>query len=131
MIGSTPDWQPTAQLRIGEVLTFYIPIHKKSWNNPEDILLPSKCASVLKFHTHLPAWHQLAIEQKSTTVGLIMYKHSTCTKLCHFAFEKTVEKLPNPWGNTRKFWTHPPLSLRKFWTHFLLSFPCLTTETKR
>ena len=59
-------------------------------------------------------------QNKPTAIGLIIHKHSTPTKLCHLACEKTVAKLLNPLGNTTKFWTHLPLS-----------FLCLTPKTKR
>ena len=62
----------------------------------------------------------MASTSKSTTIGLIIYRHSTRTKLRQLAGEKTEGKLPNPCGNTRKSWAHLPSSF--FW---------LTPETKR
>ena len=56
-----------------------------------------------------PGYDQLAIEQKSTTIGLIIYKHSTRTKLRHLAREKTGGKLPNPWGNKEILDSSPTL----------------------
>ena len=38
------------------------------------------CASVPKSHSHHPGWHRPSIEQKPTTIGLIIYKHSRSTK---------------------------------------------------
>ena len=46
------------------------------------------------------------MEQNPNNIGLIIYKHSTSTKFRYLACNKTEEKLPNPWGNTRKSWTH-------------------------
>ena len=57
---------------------------------------------------------------KTPINGLIVYKHSTRTKLHHLTRETTQGKLRQPWGNTSKPWTHLPPS-----------FPWLTTETKR
>ena len=48
---------------------------------------------------------------KTTTIGLIIYKHSALTTLHHLACGMTEGKLLHPWGNTRKFWTHLPPSL--------------------
>ena len=84
------------------------------------ILLPWNCASLLKPHSHHPEQHQPPIEQKPTTISLIIYKHLTLTKFRQLTIEKTVGKLPSSWGKTRKFWSHLPLL-----------FPWLTLETKR
>ena len=42
------------------------------------------------------------MEQKSITIGLIIYKHSTRTKSRHLTCEKTVGELRNPWCNKRE-----------------------------
>ena len=38
----------------------------------------------------------------------LIYKLSTSIKFRHLARDKTKGKLPDPWGNTRKSWTHLP-----------------------
>ena len=83
----------------------------KSWNNRGDISLPSNCASVLQT---TPRVTSTSSRIKTTTIGLIIYKHSARTTLHHLARGMTEGKLPHPWGNTRKFWTHLPPSLPWF-----------------
>ena len=60
----------------------------------------------------------MASTSKSSTIGLIIYKHSTRTKLRHLAREKADGKLPNHCGNTRIL--DPP--------HFLI--PLINTRNK-
>ena len=38
------------------------------------------------------------VEQKATTIGLIIYKHSTCTKLCHPWSQKDCGEAPKTLG---------------------------------
>ena len=50
--------------------------------------------------------HQTPIEQKPTTIDLIIYKHYTHTKLGQLAPGSSEGKLSHPWSNKRKSWTH-------------------------
>ena len=68
----------------------------KSWSNTGDISLPLNSAIVLKSHTHHPEQHQFPIQQKPTTISLIIYKHSTHTKLHHFDCSRSEGQLSNP-----------------------------------
>ena len=52
------------------------------------------------------------MEQKQTTIDLLIYKHFTHTKLHHLALEKAEGKLPNTWGNSGKSWSHLPALFR-------------------
>ena len=83
----------------------------KSPNNPGDIHFT---ATVKVFSNPAPNYQSTIDSQysKNQSPGLIIYKHSTRTNLPHHACKKTLEKLTNPGGNTRKFWSH-----------FLVSFP--------
>ena len=86
-----------------------------------------KCSQILH---PLPRQHQLPIEQKSTTTGLIIYKHSTLTKLHHLSRARSKEKLSTR-GSTGKSWNRPTPILfintrnkkGKPWTHPMSSFP--------
>ena len=44
----------------------------QSWDKPGGVSLPGNCASVLKSHSHHPEWHCPPIEQKPTTIGLVI-----------------------------------------------------------
>ena len=50
------------------------------------------------------------IEQKPTTIGLIIYRHFTRTKLRHLARGRSERKLSNPCINKRKSCTNLPSS---------------------
>ena len=102
------DWEPpvitTTLCSTANVKSLtYISI--KSCNYPRDISLPWNCASV--FNSRVASTR---IEQKPTTTGLFIYKHSTHTKLRHLGRGRSEEKLSNSWGNKRKSWNHLPSS---------------------
>ena len=47
---------------------------------------------------------------KTITIGLMIYKQPTNTKLHHLIHGMTEGMLPHPWGEARKPWTNfPPL----------------------
>ena len=87
----------------------FIYLSIKSWNNPSNIPLPWN--SLPLFCSQIPhpspRVASTPIEQKPTSIGFIMCKHFTCTKLSKPARKKTEGKLPNPWDNTRKSCTPP------------------------
>ena len=98
------------------------------------------CASVLKSRTYHPEYLQSPIEQKPTSISLIIYKHYTQTKLRDLARSRSERKLSNPWGSKRKSWTLLPFSFhliktkkrkRKLWTRLACSFRSATPGTKR
>ena len=55
----------------------------KSWYNPENISFPWDYANVLKSHTHHSEQYQPPMEEKPTTICLIIYNHFTHIKLRH------------------------------------------------
>ena len=68
-----------------------------------------------KEHTHA---HTLTHTRTHTHTHTHTQTHThTHTKLHHLAREKSEGELLNPWGNTRKSWTH-----------LAPSFPSLTSE---
>ena len=93
----------------------------KSWNNPGDILLSWKCASVIK--SHLPSLRVASTpnKTKSNQHGLnhlqTLHKHTHThthtrihTKLRLLARRRCEWKPSNPWGDKRKSWTCLPFS---------------------
>ena len=80
----------------------------KSWNNPGVFLKLCKCSQT---QHPSPRVASTPTEQSLTTIRLIIYKHSTHTKLRHLARGRSEEKLSNPWVDKRKSWTHLPSSL--------------------
>ena len=96
--------------------TICIPIHKLL-EQPWIHFTSLKLSSVLKSNTHHPEWHQSPIEQKPTTISLIINNHSARSKSRQLTCEKTE-------GSS---WTSRVT--RKSWTHFSPSFSWLTPET--
>ena len=118
---------------------FYISV-QKVLEQLGDILLSWSCASVLEWYTHYLQKHQLPIEQKPTTIGFIIYKHSTDTKLYHPVSGRSEEKLSIPRfteGNPKLSLTIPFLNQHQKWKKIKSciypqsSLPLVTSAAKR
>ena len=96
---------------MGRVLRLYVPIHKileQPWRYFTSLKL-CNCYQIPPPSLRVPSTPNK--KKKPTTIDLVIYKHSTHTKLHHFVRSRSAWKLSNPWGDKRKSWTHLPFSV--------------------
>ena len=95
----SPDWQSA------DITTNWEPAEWEShyWKPEVQLLKLCKCSQI-----PLPSPRVASSSNGTKTKHhwLSIYKHSTSTKFCHLARNKTEGKLSNPWSNTRKSRTH-------------------------